>query len=300
MVKKKTVNNVDNVILVEESYEDALEELLHILPKVKNVGIEADFVTCAFKARLSQVITAKLIPISINCLRIKKTTEEIILMKQAAAINDLVYQDLEKMLKPGLTEKYIANYIKNQMYKYGADEIGFPPIVGSGPNSAIPHHYPGQRRIQAGDLVVIDIGCVVNGYNSDSTRTYGIKHLSSQLKEIYEIVYAAQTAACQNVKIGMKLGEIDQICRQKIKSAGYEQFFTHGTGHGIGIELHEQPFVVPSNNRDVVGNNDIFTIEPGIYLPNVGGVRIEDEVLIHNGQPQLLISTSKKLKILNN
>ena len=300
MIKNKSLINIDEILQITDSYIEKLVELLNQEKNIKSIGVEAEYVNVAFFQKLTESLAVNVSAVSVSKCRIKKTEAEIASLKLAADINDGVYTYLKKKMKSGMTEKEVANIIKVKMFEYGADEIGFPPIVGSGPNSAIPHHRPTFRKIKAGDLVVVDIGCIVDGYNSDSTRTFGIEKLSTELKNVYKVVYLAQKAGCESVKIGKSLGNIDSVCRKKISKLGYGKYFTHGTGHGIGVEVHEEPYVVPANKSDIVQNNMIFTIEPGIYLPNVGGVRIEDEVLIVDGKVILLNKTPKELLILNN
>jgi Xaa-Pro aminopeptidase len=174
----------------------------------------------------------------------------------------------------------------------GADSISFDTIVASGPNGAKPHHQPSERKIQAGEPIVIDMGAKFQGYCSDMTRTICIGEPEPKLKEIYDIVLGAQLTAIATVSSIMHSGDADKIARDIINEAGYGDLFGHSLGHGIGLEVHENPRVGPGGN-DLLVDGTIFTIEPGIYISGWGGVRIEDTVIMENGSVRTLNKSHK-------
>lgn len=182
-------------------------------------------------------------------------------------------------VKPGITEKQIVDKIKSLFSEKGVDKLSFNPIVGVGKNSAVPHHTPNQTIVSEGDMVVIDLGCIKNHYCSDMTRTIVVGEPTDEMVEVYNIVRYAQEKAFKAIRPGIPLKEIDLIARKIIKEAGYGDYFTHRTGHGIGIQVHEEPYVT-SNNSQLLKEGMVISIEPGIYLDDKFGVRIEDIVVV--------------------
>ncbi len=229
--------------------------------------------------------------------RMRKSAEEIELLKKAAEIVDKVfYHIIENEDLRGMQESEVAYLIESLIRKFGGEGLSFPPIVASGPNGANPHHTPGERKIRDGDLVIMDYGAIYRGYCSDITRTVGIGEISAEARKVYEIVKEAQETAFQNVREGVKAKEIDLAARHVIESYGYGEYFVHRTGHGLGLDVHEEPYITPTNER-VLENGMVFTIEPGIYLPGKLGVRIEDDVYIA-GKGIRLTQADRELKIL--
>ena len=227
-------------------------------------------------------------------LRIRKDDEEISYLKQAAKIvDDVFYSLIEDGLK-GKNEKEIGRKIEELIYEFGGDGISFSPIVASGPNGANPHHTPGKRIIKEGDLVILDYGAKYNGYCSDITRTVAVGKISEEALRVYEIVKEAQENAFNNSKVGVRAKDIDSGAREVISSYGYGKYFTHRTGHGLGLDVHEPPFITPTND-ELIQNGMIFTIEPGIYLPGKFGVRIEDDIAIIEGGGIRLTNADRKL-----
>ena len=222
----------------------------------------------------------------VNCpkflasLRVSKDKEEISAVRRACQITAKTKDFISKKLKPGLKESEMALMIEYHMRTQGADKIGFDPIVGSGPNSAVPHHRTGDRKIKAEDTVVIDIGCVWKNYCSDMTRTFYVgKKPSDLFRKVHSIVAEAQTAGVQKIQNGLAGRDVDLACRSVVEREGMGELFTHGTGHGVGIEIHEPPWI-RSKSENVIGPGMIITVEPGIYLDGRLGVRIEDTVLV--------------------
>ncbi len=217
---------------------------------------------------------------AIAALRMFKDASEIAAMQKAADIAQEALKATLPFIKIGATEKEIAAELSMQLLRYGSNpRLPFFPIVSGGPNSANPHASPSERKLTAGDLLVIDYGANVNGYFSDITRTFAIGDIDPEYRKIAEIVLAANQAGHAAAGPGVSANTIDQAARSVIEAAGYGEFFTHRTGHGLGLEGHEQPYI-RADNDFLLEPGIAFTIEPGIYLPNRNGVRIEDDVYI--------------------
>lgn len=229
-------------------------------------------------------------------LRMVKDAEEIKKMQVAATLADEAIEIGIDALKEGKTELEIIATIEFEMKKKGVESMSFPTMVLFGENSANPHGIPGTTTLQKGDFVLFDLGVVVDGYCSDITRTIGFHHVNEQQKEIYQIVQTANECAITYANVGTKINKLDWMARSWIKENGYGDYFPHRLGHGIGIDLHEAPFVTETN-VSTIQNQMTFTIEPGIYLPNVGGVRIEDDVLVTETGAKTLTSFPKHLII---
>lgn len=213
-------------------------------------------------------------------LRINKDQHEIAKMRQAAQIAQEALLKMLREIREGMTEKEIANKLIIQLLRAGSDDqLPFSPIVSIGENAANPHAVPTERALRPGDLLLIDWGASFEGYFSDITRTFTFGEVSRELKEIGEIVLEANFAGRNAGKPGIKAGSVDQAARTVISDAGYGEYFIHRTGHGLGMEAHEPPYIF-EENEFILTPGMIFTIEPGIYLPGKGGVRIEDDVLV--------------------
>ncbi len=231
----------------------------------------------------------------ISELRIRKDESEIAALRQAAVIAQKALQATLPSVKPGLTERQIAAMLTIQLYQQGSDpEFSFTPIVSSGPNSANPHAVPSDRELQAGDLLVIDWGAMSQGYTSDITRTFAIGEVDDELSKIAQIVERSNTAARRMVRPGIKAEEIDHAARRVIEEAGYGAYFIHRTGHGLGMEGHETPYIRAANQL-ILEPGMVFTIEPGIYLPGRGGVRIEDDIVVTDDGGESLTDLPRQL-----
>jgi len=215
---------------------------------------------------------------ALSALRSVKDAGEIAAMEKAIAVAEKALKRLIPRIKIGLTERNIAAMLTQELLAAGAESMAFNPIVAGGPNSAVPHATPGDRPIREGDMLVIDWGVYVDGYPSDLTRTLAVGEVDEESRRIYDVVLAANEAARRAVAPGVTGREVDQAARKVIEDAGYGEFFIHRTGHGLGLEVHEAPDMSPTNNNPIAPGN-VFTIEPGIYLPGVAGVRIEDNVV---------------------
>jgi Xaa-Pro dipeptidase len=215
----------------------------------------------------------------INTLRGSKDVAEIATIERAVAVAEKALNSLLPNIRIGMSEKQIAGMLTQALLDEGADAVAFGPIVASGPNSAIPHAVPTDRKIQEGDLLLFDWGALVDGYASDITRTFAVGEIEPKLHEVYETVRKANKAGKSAVLPGTEAQEVDRAARSVIEEAGYGNTFIHRTGHGLGLEVHEEPSL-KEGNLALLQEGNVFTVEPGIYLEGLGGVRIEDNVLV--------------------
>ena len=224
---------------------------------------------------------ADLVPVGgvVDELRAVKDDGEVARIHAAAAIADQALATLRRRLGEGHTERSWALELDHEMRRLGADDVSFETIVGSGPNGAKPHARPGARPIGDGELVVVDFGALVDGYHSDMTRTIALGELGDTEARMVEVVVAAQAAGVAAVAPGVACAEVDRACREVIADAGWADAFVHGTGHGVGLDIHEAP-AVSATSTATLAPGHVVTVEPGVYLPGVGGVRIEDTVVV--------------------
>lgn len=232
-------------------------------------------------------------------LRIQKDASEISTLREAIHIAQDALKATIPFISIGRTEKEIASELVINLFKLGSEsELPFAPIVAAGPNSANPHASPSDRKLVAGDLLVIDWGAAYDGYCSDLTRTFAIGKVDLELRKIYETVKAANEAGRAAGKPGVAAGVVDNASRNVIESVGYGKFFTHRTGHGLGMEAHEAPYMF-AENEQLLAPGMVFTVEPGIYLPDHGGVRIEDNVVITETGAETLSTYSREFTVLS-
>ncbi len=216
---------------------------------------------------------------TITTLRIRKDDEELEAMVRATEVAESAMRRIFPQMRAGMTEKQIAALLTQALMDEGADSIAFGPIVSSGPNSASPHAVPTERPLQSGDLLVIDWGVYVDGYPSDITRTFAVGQIDPELQRIYRAVKMANKQGKAAARPGAAAQDVDRAAREVIEEAGYSEYFIHRTGHGLGLEVHEPPYMMEGNTTPLETGN-VFTVEPGIYLPGRGGVRIEDNLVI--------------------
>jgi Xaa-Pro dipeptidase len=212
-------------------------------------------------------------------LRMVKESSEVEAMEKAIAVAEKAMKRLIHRIKIGMAEKQVAAMLMQELLANGAESVAFGPIVSAGPNSASPHATPTSRALQRGDLLVIDWGVFVDDYPSDITRTFAVGAIEPEFAQIYEVVKQANAVGRATARAGVTGAEVDRATREVIEDAGYGEYFIHRTGHGLGLEVHEPPDMSSQNERPLVEGN-VFTVEPGIYLPGRGGVRIEDNVVI--------------------
>lgn len=231
-------------------------------------------------------------------LRMIKEDKEVTAMRKAVRIAQSALQATLPVIKPGITEKEVASELIIQLLKAGSQpQLPFNPIVASGPNSANPHAAPSDRPLKVGDLLVIDWGAFYDGYCSDLTRTFSVGEIDPELEKVHHLVEKANQTSLLAVQPGKTAGSVDQTARNIIQAGGYGNYFTHRTGHGLGMEAHEPPYIYQENDQPLQ-EGMTFTIEPGIYLPGKGGVRIEDNVLVTESGRECLTDLPRHLQKL--
>ncbi|ANU19317.1 Xaa-Pro dipeptidase [Planococcus plakortidis] len=286
---------------VVQAQKGLIDEVARIAGEaaVERLAFEQDYMTFATYSQYQEKLTATLEPVSgvIEKLRMVKSPEELEVLKAAAKIADDAFEHICSYIKAGMTELEVSNELEFFMRSQGATSSSFDIIVASGLRSALPHGVASDKKIEQGDLITLDFGALYNGYVSDITRTVAVGEPSDKLKEIYQVVLDSQMLALEKIKPGMTGIEADAIARDYIKSKGYGEAFGHSTGHGIGLEVHEGPGL-SFRSETVLEPGMAVTVEPGIYLPGIGGVRIEDDILITETGNERLTHSSKELRIL--
>ena len=227
-------------------------------------------------------------------IRAVKEPAELDAIRRAAEVTNETFARLAEQPFVGRTESELAWWIESTMHDLGAEAVAFPPIVAAGANGALPHASPGDRTIEPGQTVVVDAAARVDGYNSDCTRTFATGPLPDDLSSSYDVCLEAQLAGLEATRAGRSGREVDAVARGVIDRAGYGGLFAHGLGHGLGMEVHEQPRMRPES-EDVLAVDGVVTVEPGIYHPGLGGVRIEDLVIIGENGPEVLTTFTKEL-----
>jgi Xaa-Pro dipeptidase len=230
-------------------------------------------------------------------LRMSKDETEIAHMRQAVAITEAALDATLGQVRVGMTERQIANTLLLEMLGKGAESLPFEPIVLSGPNTALPHGVPTERAVEVGDLLLFDFGVNVKGYASDITRTFAVGELRDELRRVYAVVRRANEAGRQAARPGVEIQQVDRAARRVIAEAGYGAYFTHRTGHGLGLEGHEPPFACEGDTT-ILAPGMTFTVEPGVYLPGQGGVRVEDDVVITPPGCDSLTTYDRELRII--
>ncbi|WP_151734331.1 M24 family metallopeptidase [Paenibacillus tengchongensis] len=278
---------------------DSVRELLPVSSNLR-IGFEQDDVTfSAYTAYAEALQPAVLVPVSkaVENIRMFKDEEELAVMQRAADLADKTFRHILNVVKPGMTERDVDLEMEFFMRSHGATASSFDTIVASGERSAMPHGVASDRVIQGNELITFDFGALLDGYCSDLTRTIAVGTPDPKLKEIYDIVLEAQLHALANIKPGMTGRECDALTRDIITRYGYGEYFGHSTGHGLGMEVHEWPRLSKLSD-DVMKPGMVVTVEPGIYLAGLGGVRIEDDIVITETGIQLLTHSSKDYLIL--
>ena len=251
------------------------------LARVGRLGFEGAHISFAEHASLSAAVATEWVPTSglVEGLRRTKDQGEIDRMERAADIADAALASTVSLLDTEPTEAQFRDALEASMRRHGGDGPSFDTIIAAGANAALPHHHPDDTRIVEGMTVVIDFGALYDGYHSDMTRTFTIGEPSPMQSEVYEVVLAAQVAGVAAVTAGARGRALDQVCRDTIAAAGWGEWFTHGTGHGVGLQIHESPWLTQSYD-DTLAPMDVVTVEPGVYRRDFGGVRIEDMVVV--------------------
>lgn len=264
--------------------------------KLHAVGFESDFITFDvyndFKTEFKNV---NLIAVKLDKLRMIKSKRELSLISRAVEIADKAFTHILSILKPGICEQDVALELEYRMRKLGAEKSAFDIIAASGERGALPHGVASDRILKAGDFITLDFGAVYDGYHSDITRTVCIGRATEYQRKIYDIVLQTQLAGIRAVKPGRTGKDIDREARDIIVRAGYGDHFGHGLGHGVGLAIHEEPRLSPSSGGDRLEEGMVVTVEPGIYIPDWGGVRIEDTVVVTAAGCQVLTASNKQL-----
>jgi Xaa-Pro dipeptidase len=285
----------------EEGYSPAFIEACNNLDGQKAViGVEARAMRFLELRQIQQnapeisIVEADEI---LSISRMQKDENEIDAIRNAIRVSELALEATCAQVRPGMAERNVQMILSMEMLKNGADGHGFSPIVLSGPRAALPHGVAGERRLQKGDCLLIDFGFRVGNYSADITRTFSIGTPSPEWKKIYDIVKAANKAGHSVAKPGIAAEEVDFAARKVIEDAGYGKYFNHRTGHGLGLDIHEPPYIV-SGNKTTLQPGMVFTIEPGIYLAEKVGVRIEDDVMITQDKAESLTTFPRELIVL--
>ncbi|PAV29093.1 Xaa-Pro dipeptidase [Virgibacillus profundi] len=267
---------VEHKQLIENEIREQLKDM-----NIKRLGFEKDHITYSLFEQYRNVFEVELIPVSgiIEELRLIKTSEELRVMRKAAMIADDAFEHIQGYIKPGVREIDVSNELEFFMRKQGAVSSSFDIIVASGFRSALPHGVASDKKIQSGELVTLDYGALYEGYCSDITRTFAVGEINDELRKIYDTVLEAQLRGVAGIKPGITGKEADAITRDYITEAGYGDYFGHSTGHGLGLEVHEGPGLSFRSNKRLEAGM-VVTVEPGIYVPEIGGCRIEDDILV--------------------
>jgi len=284
--------------LVEEKPLE-IKELVELSGDFARIGVEGHYLSYQFCQELQGSLKSKVLFLAniVEELRLIKDEFEIQLLKEAARINDEVFADMCRKIGTGISERRLANDIVYLLKEKGCKKESFDVIAVSAENAALPHGQPGERCLQKGDMLTLDYGGFYQGYASDMTRTVAVAETSQQFRDRYKAVLEAQELGISLVKAGAVCRDIDRSIRECLKKYGLDIYFIHGTGHGLGLEIHEQPSV-SSRSEAVLMENMVITIEPGIYIPRWGGIRIEDTVIVKNGGCEVISCSPKNLLII--
>jgi Xaa-Pro aminopeptidase len=293
---------------VPASYDEALVDMLSGQGMPAKVGIEAAHLTVARKEWLERTTVSRGLAVSwtstervVEQARLVKDPSEVASLRDAAARLTRVAQQAFESIRPGVMEREVAATIEMTMRTAGYERLAFETIVASGPNAALPHYRAGFRVLKPGDLVVLDFGGVLDGYCSDLTRTVSVGAPTADALRLHAAVRDAQRAAIEAVRPGVPATSVDAAARSLLESRGLGEAFGHGTGHGLGLDIHEEPRVGPPRSHSASVQLEpgmVFTIEPGAYLPGMGGVRIEDDVLVTGDGCEVLTSVPRELLAL--
>lgn len=280
----KTQAGIETSGLEIEEFHSRVEGIAAVFNKRKAgvVGFESSFVSFGEYLHLHEALpgaTLRPLPDRLNFLRAIKDEGEVALIKKAIRIAEKALTSAASLIKPGIREKEVAIELEYRMRSAGADGISFDTIVAAGPNSALPHATPGSRMVKNGDFVLIDYGAVFNGYHSDETRVFCVGTPSQKQREVYQLVQEAHDRAIMAIREGVSCGEIDSIARSFLEAKGMGKYFSHGTGHGVGLDVHEWPRL-SIGKTEALAAGMVVTVEPGVYFPQEWGIRIEDMVLV--------------------
>ncbi len=282
------------VIEITKPLEDLAEQVVE--SGYKRLGFEANQATYADVETLKKLLpNVELVAVEKNLanLRVVKSSEEIEKLKTASKIANIAFSELLEQIQPGWTEKEAAWFLEKRFRENGATGLSFDTLVCSGARAAIVHGKPSDKKIEKGELIIVDRGLVADHFCSDETNTLLMGKADDKQKEIYQIVLDAHDKCIESIKPGRSCIDIDAVARDYIREKGYGDYFGHGTGHGIGLEVHEQPMISP-RGQGIVEEGMVFSVEPGIYIPEWGGVRIEDLVVVTSDGCEVITRADKK------
>jgi Xaa-Pro aminopeptidase len=287
------------IVQQKKTFIKSLESILKKINK-RTLFIEQSTTLAGFFSLKKQLSNIRITPADdeTSLIRIEKDEDEISILRQAVELTDMCFSHLLKIIRPGMTEWEISTEIEYFYRKNGCRKSSFDSIIASGKGSSMPHYFPSMtKKIKNNDILLIDMGCLFNGYNSDLTRTVFIGSITPEFKKIYNIVLKAQEEAISSVRPGITAGRIDKAARDIITKEGFGRQFGHSLGHGLGMEIHENP-AIKKGSALKLKKNMPFTVEPGIYIPDKGGVRIEDVIIVREFGFENLTKSSKEIIIL--
>jgi Xaa-Pro aminopeptidase len=293
---KEQVKNM-KVTTVERDLFSGLSDVAFLKGKRLKLGLEADHVSCKVFRRLKSLLPdCLLVPTEgiVETLTVRKDKSEVAKIRRAVRITDRAFSEILDFIKPGARELDIAAELEYRMKRHGSSAPYFETIVASGKRAALPHGVASSKRIKNGEFVTMDFGAVIEGYTADMTRTVVVGKASRKQKQVYNLVLRAQKRAIGKARSRMRACDLDKTARDVIKRAGHGKHFGHGLGHGIGLLVHDNPAINPTNQLRLEPGM-VVTVEPGVYIPNWGGVRIEDDILITSGGCQNLTKSEKDL-----
>jgi len=283
-----------------ETLPPGIEELQKVTRKINRLGFESHAISYYTYRKLEQNLKSELVPLDnvVEKLRQVKDETELQLMRQAAQIGDEVFTQLCRYkIAVGVSEKELANELVYLLRQNGCDQEAFATIAVAGENAALPHGRPGNYRLQPGDMLILDFGGLYNGYAADMTRTVAIGKESPEFRSRYQAVLEAQQLGVSLVKAGVTCREIDLAVRDCLRKYNLDIYFHHSTGHSLGLEVHETPSL-SSRSDEILKENMVITVEPGIYIAGWGGIRIEDTVIVKNGGCEIITQSDKSLLII--
>ena len=293
--QQMAASEVSGRVVVGRSGGAMLEHLVREAAAYSSIGFEAAHVSVQQHSQWLAQIATPLVPVvgAVETARRTKDINELALIAEACRIADAALAEVAPTLGDGRTEAQVRNHLEIRMRELGASGPSYETIVATGAiNASLPHHRPTDELIRAGDTVIIDVGALVGGYHSDMTRTFVVGEPTAEQREMYDLVLAAQQAGVAAVRPGIRTSELDAVCRSVIAEAGFGDWFSHGTGHGVGLLIHEDPFV-NATSEAVLSVGDVVTVEPGVYRGGFGGVRIEDLVVVTSDGCRVLTASPK-------
>jgi Xaa-Pro aminopeptidase/Xaa-Pro dipeptidase len=294
----KNVNSIFEPILM--SKEDNIYKIINSIiskEEIKAIGFEGQEISFDLYSEFRKQLKCELFSVDLSKIRMIKDSDEIEEIKAACEIADEAFKHIVGFIKEGISEREVENELVRYIKIRGGQKESFDTIVASGVRGAMPHGKASEKIIKNGELITMDFGVRYNNYCSDITRTVALGTCSKLLMNIYDLVNFAGKEAIKSAKPGVTLGDLDSIARNIIEKAGYGKYFGHNLGHGLGIQVHEYPAVAPNSDEALI-EGMVITIEPGIYLPDVGGVRIEEDILIIEGGGVALSNSSRELIII--